>query len=107
MNLNYSNFEALPPTDVERQNQIEIHQERHIQINKFAKENDLVYAENDYFGCDSYYYSHKEKKLYKVCNHGDSRPKFVVDNDPHVLEFNNLPTIDGYVKPSSWWNQQS
>lgn len=100
----YGKFEPLPPTEDEKNKHHEIHEERQRRIKQYVEDNNLTKLECDYFGMDSYYYDNKTQKLYKVCNIGGSNPKFVLDNDPHILELNRLPIIYGYEREKSWLN---
>lgn len=100
----YGNFDPLPPTDEEKQNKKERHEERQRRINEFVEEKKLVKIESDYFSMDSYYYDNITPQVYKVCNIGGPKPKFELDNDPHILELNSLPIIENYVKKCDWLN---
>ena len=92
--MQWGKFEPLPPTKEDIDKRQEIYNERHRRIKQYADDNNLTKLVCDYYGMNFYYYNVKTKQLYKVCSLGDSNPKFVLDNDEHILRLNNLPIID-------------
>jgi len=92
-NYNYSDFEPIPPTEEEKNEELRKIKLRQENIKQYAKDNNMVLLKSDYFGMDIYYYDEKYKRMYKVSNHFsfDDKllsPKFELCNDNHILKLN-------------------
>lgn len=64
-------------------------------IKNYANMKKWTLLKSDYFGTDSYYYDNTQNIMYKVSNRfgilGNTlEPIFVVCEDPHILELNNI-----------------
>ena len=70
--------------------QIERYNKRQKNIKKIVENNHYVKLKCNFFGMDSYYYDKKTTNIYKVCNVGGIDPIFVLDNDPHIFELNDM-----------------
>lgn len=85
-----------------RDNDNKIRQQK---IKKFVKQNGLIELKSNYLGCDSYFYSKKFNKIYKVSNVGDIHPVFHLDNDPNIIKLNNLQfkniEIEKFIKKNN------
>jgi hypothetical protein len=75
----------------------ELYNEWKKKLDKLVYDNDLVKLKNDYFGMNTYYYDHKNSRMYTIYPCGcrsernaNSILNFDTDDDNHVLELNNI-----------------